>query len=138
MWLTQWFKTNIQSKLPSESKIRAIIIILMIVIVCLVLIIIYLHKYTHTFWQDKPVAWTTIFPTRTGILKNSSLPSFQSTPKNLSNDLHLKYIQWSNIDSSKEKYSIQNQLSSLWNVSTENVQDMLDIPDTRRGVVFNI
>ena len=66
MGFFQWFKRNIQSKLPSEAKARAWMFILLISIACLGLLIIVLHKYSHTFWQDKPVAWTTILPTRTG------------------------------------------------------------------------
>ena len=145
MGFFQWFKRNIQSKLPSEAKARAWMFILLISIACLGLLIIVLHKYSHTFWQDKPVAWTTILPTRTGLIQNNVMPSYTANVPRLPDTMRIKIIKcmtWdisSNRESSNEetKEKTIQTLQTLWTMDEHVVCELLEIPDTRIALVYD-
>jgi hypothetical protein len=145
MGLFQWFKENIQSNLPSEAKARAWMLILLIIIVCLSILIITLHKYSHTFWQDKPVAWTTILPTRTGLIQNNVIPSYTAKIPQLPETMCIKIVKCMTWDISpsgdprkeETKDKTIQTLQTLWEADQHTVCELLEIPDTRIALVYD-
>lgn len=99
---------RIQSRLPSAHLIRTALFVVTVLIVLVCWCIIVFHRYKHRFWCDKPVAWASILPSRTGTIQYSPLAT--KAPPSPPTGLTLLHTQHLTTD-------IQGRVASLWQCS---------------------
>lgn len=116
MSMYEWFQKNIQAYLPSDSCVRALLLVGVVVFVVVAVLIVSFHRYRHTFWQDKPMSWTTILPSRTGIIQHSSLRKTNDAPVTLPDGYSLSRVEMETLVADK---SVLNQLAQLWGTVPE-------------------
>ena len=116
--LCKWFQNTIQSRLPSYAYVRSMVLIGVILFVVAVILIISFHRYKHGFWHDKPMAWTTILPSKTGVIRNAALQ--QSTP-NIADGYTLSIAQVP--ISRRDKDMLFIALAKLWDTTPAAVRN---------------
>jgi GNAT superfamily N-acetyltransferase len=114
----EWFQTNIQAHLPSDSCVRALLLVGVLIFMVVAVLIVSFHRYRHTFWQDKPMSWTTIFPSRTGIIQHSSLRKTHDAPVSVPDGYSLTLVEMDTLVADKV---VLNQLGQLWETEPEHV-----------------
>lgn len=120
---------RIQSCLPSAHLIRTALFVVAVLTVMVCWCIIVFHRYKHSFWCEKPVAWASILPTRTGIIQHSSLA--KNAPPSPSHGFTLLHTQHLTTD-------IQDSVASLWKCSGSVVRHVFtSTPNTHALLLWS-
>lgn len=127
MSMYEWFQKHIQAHLPSDSYVRALLLVGVLVFVVVTVLIVSFHRYRHTFWQDKPMSWTTILPSRTGIIQHSSLRKTNDAPVTVPDGYSLSLVEMEALIADK---ALLNQLAQLWEMAPERVVRECGVPST--------
>lgn len=126
--VTEWFRDNVQAYLPSVTYVRALLFIALLVFIVACVLIVFVHRYQHRFWHDKPVAWASVLPSRTGILQHSPSHTVPVLPEKYTVSL----IRVESVYPNKPAPStVEQELMGLWGCSVEVVRERChSMPDT--------
>lgn len=115
----KWFQSTVQSRLPSHSYVRSLLLICLLVFIAVVVLIVSFHRYKHAFWYNKPMAWTTILPSKTGIIQQTVLPTNNTATIPNGYALALTMVN----AHQQLPQLLLDELATLWNTTVQAIRE---------------